>query len=209
MQSQTDSQADRVMALAALCQAAELVRLIARQAKTSDELLTVMLDSVVTVNADTPVDIYGSRNNLELGYKVLCDQLGHQSKKDVEVTRYIAGIMTLERKLSKKPAALGQLSNRIDDIKRQLSHFELLDDNIVANMASIYTDMVSPLGNRIQVAGSPQFLQIQSNQHKIRALLLSAIRAAVLWRQLGGKRRQLLWSRQAILTVAQQSVNPL
>ncbi|MFT5164120.1 MAG: high frequency lysogenization protein [Alteromonadaceae bacterium] len=201
-----DPQTNRVMALAAVCQAVELVRLIARQAKTSDELLNVMFNSITIVDAETPMAVYSNNKNLEMGYKVLCDQLGHQRQKDIEVTRYIAGILTLERKLFKKPASLDQLAQRITNLQRQLTHFDLLDDNMVANIASIYTDVVSPLGNRIQVAGSPQFLKVQGNQQKIRALLLAGIRAAVLWRQLGGKRRHLLFSRQAIINVAQQSI---
>ncbi|MFT4930118.1 MAG: high frequency lysogenization protein [Phenylobacterium sp.] len=193
------------MALAAVCQAVELVRLIARQAKTSNELLTIMFKSVTVVDADSPLEIYGSLRNLDLGYKILIEQLGHDRKKDMELPRYIIGVLTLERKLNKKPQAMAQLGERIDEVNRKLSHFDILDDNMVANMASIYTDLLSPLGNRIQVAGSPQFLQVQSNQQKIRALLLSAIRAAVLWRQLGGKRRQLILSRQDILAVAKES----
>ena len=195
------------MALAAVCQAAELVRLIARQSATSDELLEVMFKSVTITDAHTPVSIYGQLKNLELGYQTLTIQLSNQTHKDIEVTRYIAGILTLERKLSKKPQALEQLSQRISDINRQLGHFSLLDDNMIANMASIYTDVISPLGNRIQVSGAPQLLKIPSNQQKIRALLLAAVRAAVLWRQLGGKKRQLLFSRQAILNVSKQHIN--
>ncbi len=111
------------MALAAVCQAAELVRLIARQSATSDELLEVMFKSVTITDAHTPVSIYGQLKNLELGYQTLTIQLSNQTHKDIEVTRYIAGILTLERKLSKKPQALEQLSQRISDINRQLGSF--------------------------------------------------------------------------------------
>jgi high frequency lysogenization protein len=203
MKSQETS---RIMALAAVCQAAELVRLIARKSTISDEQLKVMLNSITLVDADEPLQIYGSLTNLNLGYQVLCQQLGHQGKKDLEVTGYIMSALTLERKLANKPAALGQLADRINDLKRQLTHFDLLDTNTVANIANIYTDIISPLGRRIQVNGTEQFLKVESNQHKIRALLLSAVRAAVLWRQLGGKRRQLILSRQAIVNVAQQAI---
>ena len=207
-EQQNDPQLNyRIMALAAVCQSVELVKLIARKATSSDELLRVMFNSTTIIDAQDPVQIYGSFDQLNLGYKVLCEQLGHQNQKDVEVTRYIASILTLERKLISRPASLSQLGERIDQLNRQLGHFDLLDTNIVANMADIYTDVISPLGNRIQIAGSPQFLQVQSNQHKIRALLLSAIRGAVLWRQLGGKRRQLVFSRQKILDVAQSALN--
>ncbi|MEH6454630.1 MAG: DUF489 family protein, partial [Psychromonas sp.] len=42
--------------------------------------------------------------------------------------------------------------------------------------------------------------------HKIRALLLAGVRAAVLWRQIGGKRRQLIFSRKAMLHQTKQNL---
>ncbi|MNJ04984.1 High frequency lysogenization protein HflD [compost metagenome] len=44
-----------------------------------------------------------------------------------------------------------------------------------------------------------RFLQQASNASKIRALLLAGIRAARLWRQLGGHRWQLVFSRRKLL----------
>lgn len=199
----------RVMALAAVCQASELVRLVAREDQSPEQLHRIMFKSITMVDADNPEQIYGQMHDLSLGYRTLCQQLGHQNQKDIDVTRYIVSILTLERKLTNHSKAMSQLGERINDLNRSLTHFDILDDNIVANLADIYSQVISPLGKRIEIHGSPQFLQVQSNQHKVRALLLSAIRAAVLWRQLGGKRRQLIFSRQAILDVAQHSLNHL
>ncbi len=199
----------RVMALAAVCQAAELVRLIAREDQSPEQLHRVMFNSITMIDADTPEQVYGQMHDLSLGYRTLCQQLGNQNEKDIDITRYIVSVLTLERKLSSNQRALAELSTQIDELKRSLAHFDLLDSNIIAKMADIYSDVIGPLGRRIEVHGKPQYLQIQANQHRVRALLLSAIRAAVLWRQLGGKRRQLIFSRQAILDVAQHSLNQL
>lgn len=54
--------------------------------------------------------------------------------------------------------------------------------------------MISPLGPRIQVTGSPAVLQSPQVQAKVRATLLAGIRAAVLWHQVGGGRLQLMFS---------------
>lgn len=199
----------RVMALAAVCQAVELVRLVAREDNSPEQLHRIMFKSITMVDADNPEQIYGDMHDLSLGYRTLCQQLGNQPEKDVDITRYIVSILTLERKLTPNGRAMSKLGERIGDLQRSLSHFDILDSNIVANMADIYSEVISPLGKRIEVFGSPQFLQVQANQHKVRALLLAAVRAAVLWRQLGGKRRQLIFSRQAILDVAQHSLNHL
>ncbi len=72
-------------------------------------------------------------------------------------------------------------------------------------MAAIYVDVISPLGPRIQVTGSPAVLQSPQVQAKVRATLLAGIRAAVLWhRQVGGGRLQLMFSRNRLTTQAKQ-----
>ncbi|MDF9756244.1 CII-binding regulator of phage lambda lysogenization HflD [Pseudomonas hunanensis] len=63
----------------------------------------------------------------------------------------------------------------------------------------MYQDTLSTLRQRIQVHGDMRFLQQASNASKIRALLLAGIRAARLWRQLGGHRWQLVFSRRKLL----------
>jgi high frequency lysogenization protein len=67
--------------------------------------------------------------------------------------------------------------------------------------------VVSQVARKIQVAGDPDILKRPDNQHRVRAILLAGVRAAVLWRQLGGKRRHILFSRQQILDSAQQTLN--
>ena len=73
---------------------------------------------------------------------------------------------------------------------------------MVSNLASIYLDIISPLGPRIQVTGTPAHLQQPQVQHKVRALLLAAVRSAVLWRQVGGKRRHLIFGRKQMVEQA-------
>ena len=96
------------------------------------------------------------------------------------------------------------LGERIDQAKRQSGHYDVDSNTLLNSFASIYSDIISPLGARIQVAGEPAILKQESNQHKIRALLLAGIRSAVLWRQVGGKRRNILFSRTKILAQAEQ-----
>ena len=97
-----------------------------------------------------------------------------------ELTRYLVSVMALERKLASRRDSMAQLGDRISTAKRQLEHFELLDEQMVSNLANIYLDIISPLGPRIQVTGTPAHLQQPSVQHKVRALLLAAVRGAVL-----------------------------
>ena len=100
----------------------------------------------------------------------------------------------------RKPKAMQELGERISHVQRQLAHIDF-KPTIVSSLASIYSDIISPLAPRIQVAGNPDYLS-QPATHKVRALLLAGVRAAVMWRQMGGKRRNILFKRKHILNSA-------
>jgi high frequency lysogenization protein len=104
---------------------------------------------------------------------------------------------------------MGKLADRMSQIQRQQAHMDLFEHQMLSNLASIYSDLISPIGAKIQVAGNPALLQKNDNQNKVRALLLAGVRAAVLWRQLGGKRRHILFKRQAILSAGEQALEQI
>jgi high frequency lysogenization protein len=101
------------------------------------------------------------------------------------------------------------LAEQLAGSERQLQHYTIDSDTLIASFASIYSDIISPLGTRIQVSGEPSILKQTHNQHKIRALLLSGIRAAVLWRQVGGKRRTILFNRNKMVNTAKELLTVL
>lgn len=200
---------EQILALAAICQAAYTVQQIARKGELDDRALTVMLSSITNTSPDRAIDVYGGDiSALKFGLQTIVDQLGNDAKiKDPEITRYIVSLIALERQLAKRSKQLNLLGERIEQAKRQLGHYELLSDTLLNSFASIYSDIISPIGSRIQVAGEPEVLKQPTNQHKIRAVLLAGIRAAVLWRQVGGKRRTILFSRGKIVDAAKQQLN--
>lgn len=196
----------QVMALAAMCQVAKQVQKIAQFGSSNDYELEKLFTSIVQTSPDSPSDVYQGTENLRDGYKSLLDQLSAGEKKDVEIVKYVGGLMQLERALSAKPSSLAELGKSIDDIKRRLDHFSVTDDTVVAALADIYSKVLSPLGHRIQVYGKPDLLKQQLIQHKIRALLLAGIRSAVLWRQMGGKRRHFFFAKRKILAIAKTKI---
>ncbi|MBO9490517.1 high frequency lysogenization protein HflD [Endozoicomonas sp. G2_1] len=200
---------EQILALAAICQAAYTVQQIARKGELDDSALTVMLSSITNTSPERAIDVYGGDiSALKPGLQTIVDQLGNDAKiKDPEITRYIVSLIALERQLAKRSKQLNLLGERIEQAKRQLGHYELLSDTLLNSFASIYSDIISPIGSRIQVAGEPEVLKQPTNQHKIRAVLLAGIRAAVLWRQVGGKRRTILFSRGKIVDAAKQQLN--
>lgn len=174
----------------------------------SNSDIAPLLQSILITSPDSTDDVYGGVENIIQGLKIIVAQLGNgENDKDSEQTRYIVSMLSMERKVAKKPAAFAQLAERIEQLDRQLEHFDITDDTIVSAMASIYSDVISPIGPKIQIAGSPNILQQKSQQHRVRAVLLAGIRSAVLWRQLGGKRRQIVFNRSQIVREAQQLLN--
>ncbi|BEJ50222.1 high frequency lysogenization protein HflD [Aeromonas dhakensis] len=193
------------MAFAGICQAAYLVQKVARDGTCDEASLRESLSSILVTDPKQPLDVFGNHLAIRDGYRALVEQLGADgSQKNAELTRYVVSLIALERKLAKRKDILNMLGERIGQIGRQQQHFDLLDEQILANMASIYSDLISPIGPRIQVAGTPLFLQQPLVQHKVRALLLAGIRACVLWRQLGGSRTQIIFARKKMVELAKR-----
>ncbi|GIU16698.1 high frequency lysogenization protein HflD [Shewanella glacialipiscicola] len=197
---------NRTMAFAGILQAIAQVQHLARHGELDKAELAASLNTILVTNPDNTADVYQDQALLQKGYKLILNQLGDGSQKDVEITRYLVGVLALERKLVRSSSGLAMLAERINQVHRQLHHFEITDEQVIANLASIYSDIISNIGPKIQITGNPACLQRPIVQQKIRALLLAAIRSAVLWRQLGGKRRHLVFARKAIIDTAQKSL---
>ncbi len=175
---------DITLALSGICQSARLVQQLAHQGHCDADALHVSLNSVIDMNPSSTLGVFGgSEANLRLGLETLLGVLNASSRQglNAELTRYTLSLMVLERKLSSAKGALNTLGDRINGLQRQLDHFDLQSDTLMSAMAGIYVDVISPLGPRIQVTGSPAVLQSPQVQAKVRASLLAGIRAAVLW----------------------------
>ncbi len=66
-------------------------------------------------------------------------------------------------------------------------------------LGSLYADTISHLKPRVMVQGNPHYLGQAGVVAEIRALLLAAVRSAVLWRQLGGSYWDFLFGRKAMI----------
>ena len=202
---------EQTVTFAAICQIASAVQKISRTGEYDTESLSILLKGITVTSPSNTLEVYGSdTQNLKDGLNVLVNHLGDENKqKDPELTRYIVSLLNLERRLSKSKKQMSLLGERIDQAKRQQDHYDITSDTMLNSLASIYSDLISPLGARIQVAGEPAILKQETNQHKIRALLLAGIRSAVLWRQVGGKRRNILFARSKILSCAKNLLNQI
>ena len=193
---------DRTIAFAGICQAVALVQQVAKNGYCDSDAFETSLKAIMNTNPSNTVSVYGRESDLKLGLECLVKGID-STPTGSEITRYIISNLLNNLTLSRVNDAMSQLGDRIQMLERQLDHYELLDDQMISNVASVYLDVISPVGPRIQVTGTPSVLQQTSNQHKVRALLLSGIRSAVLWRQVGGKRRHLIFGRKKMVEQAQ------
>lgn len=157
---------NRTMAFAGILQAIAQVQHLARHGELDNAELAASLNTILVTNPDNTADVYQDKIVLQKGYKLILNQLGDSSQKDVEITRYLVGVLALERKLVRSNSGLGMLAERINQVNRQLHHFAITDEQVIANLASIYSDIISNLGPKIQISGNPVCLQRPIIQQK-------------------------------------------
>lgn len=192
---------EQLVALGAVFNAAALVDKIAKTGQVSEAALGCMLGSLLVREPKNTLEVYGGDDlNLREGYRALASALERDpASLQRETLRYALALLGLERQLAKRDDLLQVIGSRLDQIQQQVQHFGLVHDNVIAASGSLYQDTLSTFRQRIQVHGDMRHLQQPSNASKIRALLLAGIRAARLWRQLGGRRWQLVFSRRKLL----------
>ncbi len=199
-----DNFESRTVALAGVFRAAELVNTLANKGTLSDDDLRISVESIFETDPKNPIDVFGSTTNLTLGFNTLSNQLGkNNSQRNVDIARYVVSLLFLERRLMKTPSILDKLATGIELATRQSEHFSTSHENVIANLADLYSQTISKLGPRIMVNGEQSYLETTALSNKIRTVLLSGIRSAVLWHQLGGRRWHVIFSRAKYLKVAQ------
>jgi len=194
---------NRTLALAGMFQSAELVRQVSRQGLFDQTPFEASIFSLLTIDAESVEEVYGGIDGIKIGLKVLCGHLGGKSQRNMEVMHYLLGMAFLERKLMRQQDMSADIQGGIESAIAQAEMYGLTHPNAITHLANLYTRTLSTLDYRIKVNGERRFLENPNNADKIRALLLAGIRSAVLWRQKGGRRLQLIFSRRKTLRTAE------
>ena len=192
------------MALAGVAQAANLVYELANYGNCDTHAFSTSIHSIYKIDSNTVSEIYGEPANLKLGLNKLIELLSYSKQSTYkDMMRYFIGILTLERKLMQDKKSLTLLRERLDRILTQVEYFSSLHETVLENLASLYSDVLGQFNLRIMVTGKPEYLQANDVLYKVRALLLAGIRSAVLWRQMGGTRLQLILQRSKLVSTSQ------
>ena len=192
---------DSVIALAGVCQAINCVKDISKNGQTDPIDMETMLTSILKTESDSAESIYNNHKYLSAGFQTLIDLLSGP-RTDADLSRYLVSVLSLQKRFTSDSKMQQVMASRISQANRLFEYQEKIDQDLIDQLAHIYKDTISTYPTKIQVTGNSQYLQQPANQSKIRALLLSAIRSAVLWHQVGGKKRHFLFSKAKLIDTA-------
>jgi high frequency lysogenization protein len=198
----------QILALAGVFQASELVRQAANHGTWSGYAANSCLDSLFRMEADSPADVYGGKDHLRLGLETMLSVLGGE-ERHAETLQTVVGLLQLQNRfLADKDLQqrVGETLEAIAEVGPELEEHERQDQQ-AREIAELYTESISRLTPRIVVHGRPQYLQNPRTVSWIRTLLFAGLRSAVLWRQLGGGRFNLLFGRKKMLEDAHRILN--
>ena len=100
-----------------------------------------------------------------------------------------------------------EIQNGLSNIQSQAKDFELSTQARIHKIDGLYQQTISRIKPRIMVQGDQMQLSNSDVTSKIRSLLFAGIRAAVLWKQRGGSRLKLIFSRKKYVQQAEQMLN--
>jgi high frequency lysogenization protein len=196
---------NQTIALAGLAQAIHLVQQVARHGAADEDDLGVCIASVLKIDADSVVEVYGGLAGVRTGLRRLLAQLGGDRGFEPEQARYAAALMMLEPRFMTDADMVKAVRRGVEDAARLAeARGSVLNGDVMARLSGLYQATLSTLEPRVMVSGEPVHLNRAENTDRIRALLLAGIRAIVLWRQCGGARWKLLFSRGAVLRCAKE-----
>lgn len=192
------SQRNQVIALAGLMQAVLMVQQIARKGRADPVDLQACIESALKIDAVDVDDVYGGISRLESGLRAFISQLDGMPDIDRELTRYASLIIFHERRLLRQDDTLEKVRSGVERAALQAERLGSLHENVIGTLAETYLDTISQFKPRVMIEGEPVYLSNAENGKIIRALLLAAMRSAVLWRQCGGSRFSLLFRRYSL-----------
>lgn len=193
---------ERALAFAGLTQACRLVRQIADTGQAETEPLTVCIDTLFHFDAESVEAVYGGAAGLRPGLRSMVEQFDGGTARDPMLLKLIASVLRVERGYSASRGMPEKVKLGLDQVARQREHWGPTHPTVLARLGELYAATISELRPRIMVQGNPVYLAQPPVVAEIRAILLCALRSAVLWRQLGGNQWDLYLRRTQLVGAA-------
>ncbi len=176
---------DRALALAGLAQALAQVRRIADTGQADARVLGAAVDSIFRIDAPSTAAVFGGDEALRSGLTLLRDYFDNQLR-DEQLPRLVLAVMQLERRFVRDNDMVERVQAGIAAQSPVAQRLGSGHPDVLTALGSLYADTLSHLRPRVLVQGNPHYLGQATVVAEVRAVLLAAVRAAVLWRQLGG-----------------------
>ena len=191
------------IALAGMLQAVTLVRELTQTGKVNASAFESSIQSILRIDVKTAPEVFGGLAGVKLGLEKILHAFDAAQSTDRLQNRYLLSLIHLQKKLSRSPRILNNLMKRLQQTQKQVDYFSITHPTVISNLADIYLSTISTFRFRVVILGTQRVLHVKENMEKVRALLLAGVRAAVLWRQVGGSRLQILFARAKIKACAE------
>lgn len=155
-----------------------------------------LLESIFVTHPDSVRDVYPDPAAMKLGLDTGHAILSRPDQALIPVLQYSVTLIDLGQRLVREPRLVATLGRAIEELAVQRDGLDR--DALQHRLSAIYQNTISTLPLRVQVKGSASVLQRAEVADGIRSLLLAGIRAAWLWRQMGGRRWHLIFKRSTI-----------
>ena len=188
----------RTLALAGVAQAARIVDLAAKTGSWPTPFAEASIHSLFCFDPEAVDTVFGTPQGIRLGLEQLAACLNlSQDQAAADTLRYTLSMLQLEKRFAKREELQAIVHSRLKHTAYKAENFSNDINSLSANISAIYQDTLSTLSYRIKVTGSAQHLNNPQVADVVRTLLLCGVRAAFLWRQLGGSRLDLMLARGA------------
>ena len=142
--------------------------------------------------------MYGRLGDVTPGLRVLRSYLAKEAQDD-GLPRLAMAVLQLERRFVREDDTVHAVTRGLADIAPRAEQHGSTHPDVLSALGGLYADTISHLRPRVMVQGNPHYLGQPGVVAEIRAILLAAVRSAVLWRQLGGSMWDFVFSRRQML----------
>lgn len=197
----------RILAISCTLQCAQLIDKIAREGSADQTTAAALQEPLFVLNPKTEAEVFPRPSLLVPGLTLVESLSRGGSLRSLQmVVQYAVGMLRLADGVLENRQLASQLRYGIDAIDRGAPEAQgaSASSEQTRALAAVYKATLSKFPRPIQIKGSAAMLSNEDNADSIRALLLAGVRSALFWRQLGGRRWQLLFFRNRLSSTASQ-----
>ncbi len=191
---------EQALALAAMLECATLVDELARTGTAPSQGVRTLGIGLLRFEWQRVEDVWGGAAALGGALQRLESALTLSAgDAQAPALRYALALAHLGKRLARDRERLAVIRERLQALAGDAQELAEDFDTVAPALAALYEETISRYSFRIKVTGSSEHLRDPRVVARIRALLLAGVRAAVLWRFVGGSLPGLLLGRARLI----------